>query len=418
MLLPTMVESIIDDQTRTALTNDYFHYRRSATVQGFFPDWGTSDKEYITPYVSYADDADQDLISVPTSTLVGNLFGYFPELVVATDWRALLQESRYYQWAREEIRRPVVSLNSGFSLVNFLLEWKESQHLIASWLSKRHLIERWHAVMKSNRSLPARLQAIANERLAHVYGTKLFLADAFRIYRILQSWRERADRFLANAGGLLRYYKEPLRLEREPYLVRRIDYPVFTSTNSKVRLMRTQTVDCHARIGYTYTVKELKGFIARLAQLSDAFGVNLDVGIAWDAIPLTFVVDWFVNISELMHRYANYGDWNKVDIRFYDYGHSAKVQDVMSLIWQRDIFNPGIPGKFLDSTEIYNISTSVYRRQRDSLPPLQSVKLTVTKDPWRVNRVINLAALVVQYSKLPGRKFGPRVLYERKRVKQ
>jgi len=60
----------------------------------------------------------------------------------------------------------------------------------------------------------------------------------------------------------------------------------------------------HCEIEYTYSIPDLQAEHARLLALLDSLGVNLNPAIIWNAIPWSFVIDWVVNVSSFLNRFA------------------------------------------------------------------------------------------------------------------
>jgi hypothetical protein len=55
----------------------------------------------------------------------------------------------------------------------------------------------------------------------------------------------------------------------------------------------------------------------------DLLGLNLDPAIIWNAIPYSFVVDWFVNVGDYLHSLRI--DAYKVELLMSDYCHSVRT---------------------------------------------------------------------------------------------
>jgi hypothetical protein len=64
----------------------------------------------------------------------------------------------------------------------------------------------------------------------------------------------------------------------------------------------------HGTLAYRYFAPEMNSFLGRIAQFLDSLGVSRDLSIIWNAIPFTFIVDWFYNVGEFLHseRIDNY----------------------------------------------------------------------------------------------------------------
>jgi hypothetical protein len=404
---PLIRQSMVDEEKRPPAWDygECYNNKEENTVFGYYPDWGTAGVERAEVYVNYASDLGR-LIEQPVTYHLPGVYARFPELNTPVDWRKILAQIKYSEWTQEPWRTPIKAIGEDFSLVNFLLEWKESLTLGKSWLSKKGLLRRWHALMSKEQSLLGKARAIANERLAYVYGTKLFLADAFRLWKIFTTWKERFAEFLEGAGKLERCYKKPLQLNLPITIqssIRMMDYPVLNALNSTLMLKTTATCDMRAEMYYTYMVHDIKGMLARLSQIGDAYGVKLDAGIAWDAIPLSFVVDWFINVSEYLHANWSYGNWNKMEIRVLSWGHSARITTQQSVSWLR--FYPAGGVHQYGPVTLLERNCTIYRRVRERNPlKFKEVDLMINNKKWSNYRIINATALILSRSESPQRK--------------
>lgn len=68
-----------------------------------------------------------------------------------------------------------------------------------------------------------------------------------------------------------------------------------------IRMTREVMIDqpavFHAEIEYSYSLSSFQNEHARLLTLLDYLGVNLNPMIIWNAIPWSFVVDWFIGVN-------------------------------------------------------------------------------------------------------------------------
>jgi hypothetical protein len=79
------------------------------------------------------------------------------------------------------------------------------------------------------------------------------------------------------------------------------------AVSKATRYVYTDTSVFHAEIAYNYNFTQYQVEHAQLLGLLDAFGINLNPAIIWNAIPWTFVIDWVLNISSWLNdrRYLN-----------------------------------------------------------------------------------------------------------------
>lgn len=388
-------ETMKDEKDRNLFFAPCFHECTKWSDSGFFPDFGEANKERISAYTTIDLLSPDKVLHVPIRHILNFTPSRFPEFYAPCDWRPVIKALEYKKWSREEIKKPKATISGGFSLINFLAELGQSKALVKSWISKRSLIERWHKLFGANRSLPERARAAANERLAHVYGTKLLIRDAQQLFRVLTNWKRRADKFLSDAGTIKRWYKPPFESAVDQMaLVRRMPLSLFGAPDTFLEYRRRFEVQFHAVLYYSYEVKLIKGFLSRLSQLGDAYGIHLDAGIIWDAIPLSFIVDWFINVSEWLHANVSFGDWNKSVITAHTYGHSFRILEYRELWFIRNIGfeGTGVP----TATTIAFATSEVYRRIAEEAPAFRKTLFEFSEKGWSIDRVINATALGIQ----------------------
>jgi len=106
---------------------------------------------------------------------------------------------------------------------------------------------------------------------------------------------------------------------------------------------------------YTYDASALQGQLGKLRGLIHAFGVDRVGSILWEALPFSFVVDWFVNIGDMIRSVEDHL-LDPLPIVIHDFSHSLKYGWRISLRWNWD-------GKIL--TDIAYRDYEYYERRRD-----------------------------------------------------
>jgi hypothetical protein len=183
----------------------------------------------------------------------------------------------------EKVRNPV---KERISLANFLLELGD--------------IKRTFTSIESFFNDPNRY---ADPVLAAEFGIKPFLADLNSINSSLLGLRSDIDRLFGNASS-----STVIRTERE---VRILGYEEFVhdsstpSTGGAIRPLGSDVKNPSARIVFhttvSYDTAELKGLRRALYSYSRCFGLSNPLKVAWNAIPYSFVVDWFLNVGSLLN---------------------------------------------------------------------------------------------------------------------
>jgi len=80
--------------------------------------------------------------------------------------------------------------------------------------------------------------------------------------------------------------------------------PVFGNAKAQ-REVKYSTREFHAEIWYSYWLGTAELEQARIRAYLDKLGVNLDPSIIWNAIPWSFVVDWFVGIGPWLSQFTS-----------------------------------------------------------------------------------------------------------------
>ena len=296
---------------------------------------------------------------------------------------------------------PKLSLAQDWSLVNFLLEWRDVLNSVKRWFSKGDLRERYEALLGRNASLRGRARALANERLAYSFGDKNLISDMRTFLTIIATWRERADRLFAKSQLLNRvHYKV---IGPTGYGNRTsIGFPIFQAPESELIWDRDVTAEVHGTMSYRFLLPKQTTWLARLCQLMDSLGVRLDLGVAWDAIPFSFVIDWFVKIGEYVHKNASI-DWQHADLLTIDFCESLKLTVTDTLKWERYCRDPLGPFVVKGSTDIATRVWTCYDRRVGEIPRVTPDHIETNKQPWRIGRILNAASLVTQFVVSPSR---------------
>jgi len=95
-------------------------------------------------------------------------------------------------------------------------------------------------------------------------------------------------------------YSSPVPAGSHPPYEYGCEVPCGVATKA-TRYVYTDVSTFHAEIEYDYNFTRYQTEHAQLLGLLDAFGVNLNAAIIWNAIPWSFVVDWVVNVSSWLN---------------------------------------------------------------------------------------------------------------------
>jgi hypothetical protein len=194
------------------------------------------------------------------------------------------------------------TLESGFSLGNFLYEIREISSLIKWWRRGRSLFKN-----------------LSDATLNYNFGVRPFLMDVRNSVRGLLSLQDRLAELKAGAGKLqVRHYSE-----EDNGLDFEESWDFNTNNEGRATYRVPQAKYC-ASMTYTYQYPDLDRAHEELYALLDTFGLQLNPQIIWDAIPYSFVVDWFFDVGDYLSQLRK--KWIDVQITIKDFGVSCKFE--------------------------------------------------------------------------------------------
>jgi len=124
----------------------------------------------------------------------------------------------------------------------------------------------------------------------------------------------------------MRYYDEDGVLYREED---RGDNGFYLFGNiAATRRVKSLPTVFHAQVRYTYEYNEFQRKHASGLALLDSLGVKLDATIIWNAIPWSFVVDWFIGVGRWLSDNASLGGMDP-SVRILRYCYSVnRVREI------------------------------------------------------------------------------------------
>jgi len=207
------------------------------------------------------------------------------------------------------------SMESGFSLVNFVHELREVKTLSPYYSvgkTGRKKIKFWWDKEKSL------FENFSGLMLNYSFGLVPFIGDMKRLYKGLTTLQDRLSDLHQNAGKLqIRRYSE----EEEPFSW---DVPEYISSDTfRVRdWFKVSHLTRTAVMRYTYQLPELSRFQWQLKAILDTLGVQLNAGILWEAIPYSFVLDWFLGVGDFLVQLRK--KWIPITLFIKEFGTSVK----------------------------------------------------------------------------------------------
>lgn len=159
----------------------------------------------------------------------------------------------------------------------------------------------------SRHSLPKKATArkLADGHLGTRFGVIPTVSDISETINLINGWQSTYSQMDAFLSKRFRKHERvdfsatypfddwdlivPFQTEGTP----NISLTCLVSSRSKVRW--------HGMALYGFTCPEFQGWLARLCQICDSFGV-LDPSALWDVIPFSFIVDWFFTTNSYFHK--------------------------------------------------------------------------------------------------------------------
>lgn len=215
-------------------------------------------------------------------------------------------------------------VKSELSLVNSLIELKDFKTLPRTVASvSNYLVStgaRLNLRIRQAKRLPLRdsLRAASDGYLQLKFNVLPLLSDILGIHAALSRTAKRVNDLVARSGRVrvshyTHHFNEyadsdsrdglyyPWSPQGGPsgypasrgYLVHRLGFR---------RIVVHEPTIFHAQLKYNYNYTQYQTENAQLLGYLDAFGVNLNPSIIWNALPWSFVVDWVIGVSRFLDR--------------------------------------------------------------------------------------------------------------------
>jgi len=139
--------------------------------------------------------------------------------------------------------------------------------------------------------------------LGYQFGIKPFLKDLRKLSGLLESVRKRLEFLRRSRGKLTRinFFRPDVYVH--PNLGVRVDPAPDSLGLDHQWVLTNYRADFRAQGFLFHTLKGLDDSLAFLKAASAALGLNNPAAIVWEAIPYSFVVDWFFNIQRVVDQW-------------------------------------------------------------------------------------------------------------------
>jgi len=283
-----------------------------------------------------------------------------------------------------------VSLDTGFSLANFLLELHELTNLPKNMRKMnrnlRKLIREKNGGKKHD--IPITVgDLVSSAWLELSYGVGAFIRDVVKLWRIFSNFNEKYQGFMSEMGRSKTAYHKEYE-----------SYPL-PSNSTFTRLI--EGVSCHFRVVWSYTKPaytcvsaDYRYWSSVMSQLSvrerkfffalEKAGLTADPSIVWNDIPLSFLVDWVYPVGEWLHeRRISLVDMN-ITIDAVAFGAAYSLT--------RDVYMEQVPGV---NTQL--VSSERWFVKDRALLPLQEIETkTLEFGKMELRKVLSGTSLLFQ----------------------
>lgn len=244
---------------------------------------------------------------------------------------------------------------------------------------------------------------LANRHLSVKFGLLPMVDDITRLYSLIQRWTNLYDDMDSLLTTNRTWYSPPFDFK--------VEYPRITEVGEcRVDISGVYAFPCivkcksggdsvtarHFRtLKFGFECPEFQGWLARMRQFVDAFGV-LDPAALWDVVPFSFVVDWFFGIGGWLHK--NRPRFFPANVVIKDYCESIRIDN------RREWYYQGYAQALHQSGLTYHTDLplgsdhhSMYiRRLFNPSASVQSLGPKIGKGVVSLNRITTAASLIAQ----------------------
>lgn len=316
------------------------------------------------------------------------------------------------QWeamSAKALNQMLPSFHTDNSLVNFILELKDFKNVVKYFDPRNKTSNQLSAVeaflgmnfrgIKSYHPNSAKgrktMKQLSKGYLSVAFGWIPFYKDMVSFVKTISAFTRRYDELIARADKPQQsYYGEWLSGTAQSetlYFSTEAGGgdgptggwvgPFLGKVRTKVSLGSTQGIRYHATIRYRYAIpSEIRSVVGRLRAFLDTLGVSQNPAILWNAIPFSFIIDWFVDVSGYLERLRIDNIEFKTEIL--DFCHSAKIERTIDMQMAGSNYNYAAGGEIrLAYLPTDSCTKSVYERKL-GLPNFLTAMQTSGLD-WR-----------------------------------
>lgn len=162
------------------------------------------------------------------------------------------------------------------------------------------------------------IKDIPNAHLWYSFGIKPLMKDMESLVKVLKSLTERLTWFRKNHG-------KPVKVQFSKDLstsIRPTNKIVDWSLGKTSYVYKNYRCKYHAYALIVYDVSQLSDLELQAKILLHSFGVDKPLSVLWEAMPYSFVLDWFVKLGDWINRLQPAITF---PFKFLDVGHYVKI---------------------------------------------------------------------------------------------
>lgn len=220
------------------------------------------------------------------------------------------------EMVQNALNRMLPLIKSEVSVLNSAYELKDFKTLPKTWAAIKKLGDMTDRIVtrtgelirsRSRATLHDYARVVADSYLQTKFNFEPLISDISGIYTALSSVEKRISDFITRQGRVQTkhfsfrfteytdsFEESPAYFAVEPYKANPF------STCKASRTVNYDPSGFHCQIQYNYNYTELQVAHARLLSLLDSLGIQLNPAVIWNGIPWTFLIDWFVGVSQFL----------------------------------------------------------------------------------------------------------------------
>jgi hypothetical protein len=308
--------------------NGFQHFKRVTTyMSGTILSESSRDHDGGGPWLSYPSSVPQDEDGAFSGdpTLGGIFSSLKPLWVDDYTGRYVVTPGNINDLIEDSIRTMLPGIRPKLSILNSIYELKDVKslghtlsqikHAYSALASFKHLA----SLSKTYKKLGPKmfnypggqiLKLAGDVFLQKEFNIQPLLRDIADVYSAYHSIGKQVDNLLANRDKVqIRHYKRYLNNLYTGGTETRVTTKAqlggwSDGDNTKIRTVNYSNALFHAQMEYSYRLIGYTPREARVLGYLDALGVNLNPVIVWNAIPWSFVVDWFVGVNQWLGQFA------------------------------------------------------------------------------------------------------------------